>query len=81
MKSVGIKMGIREYNLEYETLDDIKNHFKKDYSVTIGLEALSLYDDRSESKRILVDELSFEDVAWADEYCASGSRYLRGWRN
>lgn len=81
MKSVRIKIGISEYYIEYETLDDIKEHFIKDQSRTIGLETMSTYDSRSQTKRVPVDELTLEDVAWANERCEWGSRYLRGWRS
>ncbi len=82
MNTVSVKLGMCDYSITYETLDDIKNHFKKESYVKIALETLSPYDDRSSGKKILVDELSLEDVAWANESCNyGGSRYLRGWKN
>ena len=81
MPSARIKIGICEYYLEYETLDDIKNHFKKEQTPFIGLDTADNYDSFSRGKRVLVDELTQKDLEWVNENCEYGSRFLRGWKS
>ena len=62
MPVVRIKMGICEYYFEYEKLDDIKNHFKKEQTPFIGLDTVDNYDSFLRGKRVLVDELTEKDL-------------------
>lgn len=81
MSVVRVKMGICEYYFEYETLDDVKNHFKKEAMPYIGLDTFDTYGGGSKGKRVLVNELTLDDLAWVNEKCEYGDRYLRGWKS
>jgi len=81
MPSVRIKIGICEYYLEYETLDDIKKHFRKEHTPFIGLDTLDNYGGNSKGERVPLSDLTLAHVEWANENCKWGDRYLRGWRS
>ena len=81
MKSVRIKIDICEYYFEYETLEDIKNHFIKNNIPYIGLDTIDNYGGKASGKSVALTELSEVHINWADEYCSWGDRYLRGWKS
>ena len=81
MSAARVKIGICEYYFEYETLEDIKNHFKKEHMPYIGLDTFDTYGGSSKGKRVLVDELTLDDLEWVNGKCEYGDRYLRGWKS
>ena len=81
MSVVRIKIGICEYYFEYETLEDIKKHFRKNDTRYIGLDTLDNYDGNTRGEKVLLGDLTLEHIKWAKENCKWGSRYLRGWKN
>ena len=81
MSVVRMKMGICEYYLEYETLDDIKKHFRKNATPYVGLDTLDNYGGSSKGERVPLSDLTLEHVKWAKENCKWGDRCLRGWKS
>ena len=81
MSAVRVKMGICEYYFEYESLEDVKNHFKKEQMPYIGLDTFDTYGGCSRGKQILVDKLTLEDLKWVNEKYEYGNRYLRDWKS
>lgn len=81
MEVIRIKLGISIEFFEYETLEDIKRYFYCEDCKSIALTTFGEYDSERESKRILVDELTLDDVNWAQGDCAWGTRTLCGYRS
>ena len=81
MSVVRIKINICEYYFEYETLEDIKKHFRKNDTRCVGLDTLENYDGNTRGEKVLLRDLTLEHIKWAKENCKWGSRYLRGWKN
>ena len=81
MDIVHIKIGICEYYFEFETLEDIKKHFKKNGMNSIGFDSFDIYDNSSKGKRISVEDLTLEDVKNVQESDKSTCSFLRGWGN
>ena len=81
MSVVRIKMGICEYYLEYETLEELKQHFRKNQAPFIGLDTFDHYGGSSKGERISREDLSLKHIEWANGKCEWGDRYLRGWKS
>jgi hypothetical protein len=81
MSFIRVKMGMVEYSFEYETLEDIINHFKENDCSYIELTTFDNYDSWHSKKTIPIYKLSWDDVKWVQEPCEWGIRYLRGWWN
>lgn len=81
MGAIRIKLGNSIEFFEYETLEDIKKYFYSEECKSISLTTFGEYDSESASKKIFVDELTLDDVNWAQGECAWGSRYLSGYRS
>jgi hypothetical protein len=81
MSIVRVKIGICEYYFEYETLDDIKNHFKQNGANSIGFDRFDIYDGNIKGRRIAVEDLTLEDVKRVQEQDKTMHSFLRGWRN
>ena len=47
----------------------------------IGLDTFDTYGGSSKGKRVLVDELTLDDLEWVNGKCEYGDRYLRGWKS
>ena len=80
MAVVMVKIGICEYYLEFENLQDIKKHFRENGMPYIGLDTFDKYDGISSGERVLVEDLSQEHLEWAQQKCEWGLRCLRGWK-
>ncbi len=79
MDIVHVKMGICEYYFEFETLEDIKKHFKSNGMKFIGLDSCDIYDNCSRGKKVAVDELTLEDVKYVQASDTGGyTTFLRG---
>ena len=79
MDIVHVKMGICEYYFEFETLEDIKKHFKSNGMKFICLDSCDIYDNYSSGKRIAVDELTLKDVKSVQANDTGGhTAFLRG---
>ena len=81
MSVVRVKIDICEYYFEYETLEDIKNHFKKNDTSYIGLDIIDNYGGKSKGEKVLIDQLTLEHVQWTKKSCDWGSKYLWGRKN